>query len=226
VTCVTLCLRVNLTMGIMYPAPFRYVARLTFARARSGRRTRRAPRAAPRTRLSARRACASGRTRRTRPSVGSVERVGSFGRRVRGWVRREARRHHDVAASSSLESRRAGPTCDLHRVALDASRAEIAAVFSGVAARAPLIVTPPPRVRDSDGSRHTTDENTDHRAGFPAREKNEAISCVLIEGQTVVKKTERARDFEPVTATTRAFALAPRPRAVRRAHGARLSSAS
>ena len=62
--------------------------------------------------------------------------------------------------------------------------------------------------------------------GFPAREKNEAISCVLIHGQTVVKKTERARDFEPVTATTRTSALAPRPRAVRRAHGARLSSAS
>jgi hypothetical protein len=96
-------------------------------------------------------------------------------------VRREARRHHDVAASSSLESRRAGPTCDLHRVALDASRAEIAAVFSGVAARAPLIVTRPPRVRDSDWSRHAMDENTDHRrAGFRLwGEKNEAISCVV-----------------------------------------------
>lgn len=156
-----------------------------------------------------------------------IGRAGRVVRKTRQRVRREARRHHDVAASSSLESRRAGPTCDLHRVALDASRAEIAAVFSGVAARAPLIVTRPPRVRDSDWSRHAMDENTDHRrARLPGSGKNEAISCVLIHGQTVVKKTERARDFEPVTATTRTSALAPRPRAVRRAHGARLSSAS
>ena len=40
-----------------------------------------------------------------------------------------------------FESRHAEPTCDLHRVALDASRAEMAAVFSGVAARAPLIMS-------------------------------------------------------------------------------------
>jgi hypothetical protein len=46
----------------------------------------------------------------------------------------------------------------------------MAAVFSGVAARAPLSVTPPPRVRDSDGSRHTMDENTDHRR-FPGSGK-------------------------------------------------------
>jgi hypothetical protein len=32
-------------------------------------------------------------------------------------------------------------TCALHRVALEINREEIAAVFSGVATRAPLIVT-------------------------------------------------------------------------------------
>ena len=107
-----------------------------------------------------------------------IGRAGRVVRKTRQRVRREARRHHDVAASSSLESRRAGPTCDLHRVALDASRAEIAAVFSGVAARAPLIVTRPPRVRDSDWSRHAMDETRITGApGFPARKKRGDLVC-------------------------------------------------
>jgi len=40
----------------------------------------------------------------------------------------------------------------------------MAAVFSGVAARAPLIVTRPPRVRDSDGSRNDGRKHVRHSA--------------------------------------------------------------
>jgi hypothetical protein len=86
---------------------------------------------------------------------------------LRGWssgsgrvsrTRREERRHHASPLRRPVESRHAEPTCDLHRVALDASRAEMAAVFSGVAARAPLIPLTRPRAcaRVTDRGRRRT----------------------------------------------------------------------